>query len=89
MRAVSDEYNKRSMQELADDALEIIKRQPGLRCGGIGDELFPDGTILRGSAPFARIAGKVMRILQTDGRAVYKSQSNDRLGGWYPAIGGD
>lgn len=82
MRAVDDDYSKRSMDELAEHALQIITEQPGLRCGGIGDQLFRDVATLRGSAPFARLAGKVMRKLEREGKAYYCGKG---FGGWYPA----
>lgn len=74
-----DEYKKRSMAELADAALEIIQAQPGMRCGLIGDRLFRGKAYMKGSAPYARLAGKVMKVLQEEGRAYYGSNS-----GWYP-----
>lgn len=76
-------HDHRTMAELEVAAMEIIKRQPGMRCGRIGDELFPNG--FRGSqcsAPFARIAGKVMSRLQKQGRAMIKADA-DGWWGWH------
>ena len=76
--------NRRNMAELERDALIIISRQPGLRCGGIGDQLFKGIKVLRGSAPFARFAGKVMKRLEADGKVRYDQKANGGDGGWFP-----
>lgn len=80
MKAVSESYETRSMDELGLAALEILRRSPGLRCGSIGGYLFA-GAHHRGSAPFARLAGRVMRRLEKSGRAVFIIENG--WGGWY------
>ena len=69
MRAVSDDYQPRTLDELADQALLILGEQGDMRCGLLGSLLFKDAARLRGSAPFARIAGKVVRRLLDRGHA--------------------
>ena len=71
MRSVSDNYQSRSMVVLCGEALAILcdaSRDDWLRCSYIGRQLFRDAHC-RGSAPFARIAGKVMRRLEAAGFA--------------------
>ncbi len=82
MRSTPDDYQKRTMEELADAALEILREQPGLRCGTLGERLFPMAT-LRGSAPFARLAGRVVRLLEKQGKATHLYNPSTGLGGWY------
>lgn len=85
MKAVTQEYQKRSLDELGEAAMAHIRRCPGARCGAIGDAIFAghiDHT--RGSAPFARLAGKVMRRLEKQGKACYAVKNG--WGGWH-AIG--
>ncbi len=82
--AVRRDYAGRSMDELGDLAMQVIERQPGLRCGAIGDHLFGDHSTLLGSAPYARIAGKVMKQLERQGRAYV--QVRDGWFGWYPSV---
>ena len=57
------------MAELEDAAIDVLKQWGNrpLGCGVIGEGMFP-GAVHRGSAPFARIAGKVMRRLLAAGR---------------------
>ncbi len=82
MKAVQDEYRRRSMDELCEDALRILRDANGpVRCGYIGEQLFFDA-IHRGSAPFARIAGKVMQQLQREGRASWDPGPRGSFGGW-------
>lgn len=69
------------MEELEELALEAIRQQPGLRCGGIGDRLFKHISYMKGSAPYARLAGKVMKRLEARGLAYYDSKG---FGGWRP-----
>ncbi len=80
MKATPDDYQPRPMGVLCQAALEILRdaNGQGLRCGLLGDRLFPDA-ILRGSAPFARIAGKVMHRLDSAGLATWCA---DDYGGW-------
>lgn len=78
--AVNSGYKKRTMRELAEEALVIIIRQPGLGCGVIGDELFKGNAYIKGSAPYARLVGKVMKLLEADGLAY-----RDRRG-WQPRV---
>lgn len=75
---------RRNMTELKEDALCVITDRPGLRCGGIGDQLFKHVKQLNGSAPFARVAGKVMKRLEADGLARYDPKANGGFGGWFP-----
>lgn len=81
---VKRDYMSRTMDQLADEALEIIRKTPGLRCGTIGDHLFGDHARLLGTAPYARITGKVMRKLEREGKAVYRLAA-DGWDGWYPS----
>lgn len=81
--SVHEAYRKRTMAELADEAIAIIIKQPGLRCGQIGDELFGDHAVLIGSAPYARLAGRVMKRLERQNLAFYQIR-RDGFGGWYP-----
>lgn len=82
MKAVSDEYEPRSMDALCGEALEILRANDGqaLGCGFIGSKLFRDARH-RGSAPFARLAGKVMARLKAKGLAEYR-MARDRRYGW-------
>ncbi|MBC8867793.1 MAG: hypothetical protein H8E44_00150 [Planctomycetes bacterium] len=84
MKAVGDTYRKRSMDELADLAIEILRQHNGqpLGCGYIGERLFP-GAIHRGSAPFARIAGRAMKRLERDGKAKWGKLTEYGSQGWY------
>ncbi len=76
MKAVPDDYQTRPMHVLCEEALEQLRdaTEPR-RCGYIGEQLFWDATH-RGSAPFARIAGKVMKRLKDAGLAEWSN------GGW-------
>ena len=69
------------MSELEIVALEILSRYEGtvLGCGTIGDELFPGG---HGSAPYARIAGKVMKRLKRRGLATWGRAACGDSYGW-------
>lgn len=70
MRAVKDDYKPRSMETLCQEALEILRASPvSMRCTYIGEQLFHDASHFRGSAPFARIAGKIMKRLAEAGLA--------------------
>lgn len=84
MKAVAEDYKKRSLDELADEAMEIIRRNPGVRCGYIGERLFADAPHHRGTAPFARIAGRVMKKLEREGRAICIIKNGWH--GWHPSI---
>jgi len=80
---VRRDYQKRTMDELTDECLDIIKAQPtGLRCGMIGEQLFRGTATFQGSAPYARLAGKVMLRLQAAGLARYAIGRGNA--GWYP-----
>lgn len=83
MKAVADDYKSRSMCVLCQDALEILRSAGGqsIRCGRLSDELFADATH-RGSAPFARIAGKVTRRLKDAGLATWQVSVLGGWGGW-------
>jgi hypothetical protein len=84
MKAVNEEYQTRSLDELGEAALTYIRRCPGARCGAIGDAIFKDHVhTLRGSAPFARLAGKVMRHLERQGKARSKVTR-----GWHGSLAG-
>lgn len=80
MKAVSDNYQVRPMHILCGEVLEILRSNDGrpIRCGHIGEQLFHDA-IHRGSAPFARIAGKVMKRLKRSGLVKW---SSTEYGGW-------
>ena len=82
MKATPDNYKPRSMPVLCQEALAVLRdaNQP-LRCGYIGERLFPDA-IHRGSAPFARIAGKVVRRLESQGLVAWEQNANSGFGGW-------
>ena len=81
MKATPDNYKPRAMPTLCQDALEMLREATWpVRCGYIGNELFPDA-IHRGSAPFARIAGKVVRKLEAAGLIEYL-QDTTGFGGW-------
>lgn len=75
--AVRDEYVKRSMAELELAALQFLVARgavPNGRnnfgCGSIGNAIFPDAQgAVNCSAPYARIAGKVMSRLRVKGEA--------------------
>jgi len=71
MQAVRDDYEPRSMQALCQEALQLLRKQaPGRlsHCAHIGEQLFFSARH-RGSCPFARIAGKVMKRLKDAGLA--------------------
>lgn len=72
MRATKDGYKRRTIEQLADEAFELLRKTDRLAsCAWIGEQLFRDEAHFRGSAPFARIAGKVMRRLKAQGRAIW------------------
>ncbi len=88
MKAVADDYTPRTMAQLEEQALELLRTcpHPTVGCGWIGRQIFA-GAHQRGSAPFARIAGKVMRRLQKRGLVAYgvahgRSERDDTYG-WY------
>lgn len=87
MKAVPDNYQARPMHVLCQEALEMLREADGqpLRCGYIGSHLFWAATH-RGSAPFARIAGKVVRRLDRAGLAV--SSISHGYGGWVVTAAG-
>lgn len=71
MRAVKDDYQSRTMPVLCEEALAIlcdVESGKWLRCSYIGEQLFRDA-YFRGSCPFARIAGKVLKRLEAIGLA--------------------
>lgn len=70
---------RRSMEELEIAAIATLARanQP-VRCGWIGNGMFPGRH--RGSAPYARLAGKVIRRLERKGLATFESRG--RWGSW-------
>ena len=84
MRAVGDDYQPRTMEQLEAAALLMLERYRGqaVRCGLIGEQMFPEA-IHRGTAPFARIAGKVMRRLEAKGKAQYGRLHPRGEYGWY------
>lgn len=65
----------RSMEELERAALEILARRPEspISCGCLGDELFV-GRLHKGTAPFARITGKIMKRLENKSLAFKRKQ---------------
>lgn len=70
---MSEKRRTRTMEGLELDALaitEAINHHHPASCAVIGEHLYRDRT-MRGSAPYARIAGKVMRRLESKGQAVY------------------
>lgn len=73
MKAVSKEYKRRTIEQLADEAFELLLKADRLAsCAWVGEQLFRDDVqTMRGSAPFARIAGKVLRKLKAQGRATW------------------
>ena len=80
MKATPDGYRPRPMKILCQEALEILRESDDpLRCGYLGDRLFREA-VHRGSAPFARIAGKVMRRLEKVGLAEYGNRGD--VWGW-------
>lgn len=81
MKAMKKSYKPKSMKDLEIEVLRILKSSPGLRCGLIGEKLFPEVEHYRGSAPFARIAGKVVRGLQRKGLVEVKIR-NGKFG-WF------
>ena len=85
MRAVDDSYESRTLEDLAVTCLGILSNDQLMRCGYIGGQLFP-GAIHRGSAPFARQAGRVMRVMERSGWAV--SESRDGWQGWRLTVAG-
>lgn len=63
---------KRTLDEMADQAFEILKQHGPMRCGVLGGWLFPKATgAANCSCPYARIAGKVTKRLKEQGRAYY------------------
>ncbi len=70
MKAVDDDYKPRTMAILCQEALEFLRKQGGkpVGCGYVGEQLFFHASH-RGSAPFARIAGKVLKRLKDAGLA--------------------
>ena len=84
MRAVGADYQPRTMDQLEAAAILVLERYRGqtVRCGLIGEQMFPDA-IHRGSAPFARIAGKVMRRLEAKGKAHHGKLHSRGEYGWY------
>lgn len=81
MKATPDDYKPRPMAQLCQEVLEILRdTHDPVRCGYIGGMLFPE-CIQRGSAPFARIAGKVTRKLGIAGLAEWKHDRSG-FGGW-------
>lgn len=88
MQAVRDDYKRRSMCLLCQDALEILReiKHGPVRCGYIGGRLFWDAAHHRGSAPFTRIAGKVLKRLEHAGLAEW--QRNQNFGGWVVTAAG-
>jgi len=85
MQVVRDDYERRSMDELEVEAIEILgKAGHTLRCGYIGERLFHDHVdFIRGSAPFARIAGKVMKRLEKKDLARYGMLNGRGEFGWH------
>ena len=84
MRAVDDDYHPRTMEQLEAAAILVLQRYRGqtVRCGLIGEQMFPEA-IHRGTAPFARIAGKVMRRLEAKGKVRYGRLRTRGEYGWY------
>lgn len=83
MCAVSSDYRPRSMGVLCQEALEILRHPDHtsfLSCNQIGEMLFRDATY-RGSAPYALIAGKVLKRLAAAGLA--KISGRSFAGQWY------
>lgn len=79
MKAVNDGYKKRSMIELELEVLNVLRNNIDrpVRCGWIGEQIFKDHVdFYRGSAPFARIAGKITKRLEKKGFAKWSG------GGW-------
>lgn len=82
MKAVCDDYKPRSMEVLCQEALEILRASASLmRCSFIGEQLFRDATF-RGSCPFARIAGKVVRRLREAGLAEIQIGRGGHASAW-------
>ena len=60
----------RTLDQMADEAYEILKKYGPMRCGVLGSWLFPKATgAANCSCPYARIAGKVTKRLLKQGRA--------------------
>lgn len=81
--AVRDSYKKRSMAELELAALKALAEYNGnpVGCGTLGDRMFHDqDCYIKGSAPYARLAGRVVRRLKESGEAEYVFRSD--WGGW-------
>ncbi|WP_417744737.1 hypothetical protein [Rosistilla oblonga] len=80
--AALEGYEPRSIDELGLLAMHIIgvtRDNRPVRCGLLGELLFKDAPVtMRGSAPYARIAGRVVRKLEGKGFACYEPKS----GGW-------
>lgn len=67
---VADGYQKRSLDELGDEAVRILSRYGDVGCntGEIGNQLFPDAVgAVNCSCPYARIAGRVLHRLERKG----------------------
>ena len=67
---VADGYQKRSLDELGDEAVRILARygEGGCNTGEIGSQLFPDAVgAVNCSCPYARIAGRVLHRLKRKG----------------------
>jgi len=82
MRAVTDDYEPRTLRTLAQEALTVLRQHhpEPLRCGYIGSRLFRARK--RGSAPYARIAGRAMRLLKETDLAYYDIAVERRSSGW-------
>lgn len=83
MKSTPPDYKRRSMAVLCQEALEILREYHGqpLGCGLIGGQLFREST-QRGSAPFARLAGKVMKRLECAGLVRYGRARRSHWAGW-------
>lgn len=84
MKATRDDYRKRSLAELADEAFLILKASQHnlpMSAARVGEQLF-SAAVHRGTAPFARIAGRVLRLLERQGRAVWIVDGDTT--GWRP-----
>lgn len=69
-KTARDGYHPRTLASLADEAYVFLRGSSGLMSAArVGEAIFPDATH-RGSAPFARIGGRVLRLLERQGRAV-------------------
>jgi len=62
--------DKRTLDQMADEAVGILRDYGPMRCGVLGNWLFPNATgAVNCSCPYARIAGKVTKRLKEQGRA--------------------